>query len=169
MQAFSAGCSNLFVFSEGSASKILACTHTYTDTHTVAINTHTNKRKMKLLQFPFTAPTESHQRNVLTFLVIIPGYAQTEVLTVVFWLDSKFYSAYLKKVLSGEKVILHSLSREPRHTLKAEWLQCSASEAAAFQRWGNNPVRPTPASGCALMGESNFKTAGWKMLWEFPE
>lgn len=134
MKAFPAACLNLFVFSEGSASKILECTHTYTDTHTVAINTHTYKRKMKLLQFPFTGPTERHQRNVLTFLVIIPGYAQKEVLTVVFWLDSKSYSAYLKKALSGEKVILHSPSRDPRHMLKTEWLQCSASEGAAFER-----------------------------------
>lgn len=134
MRAFPTGCLLLFAFPEGSASKLLECTHTYTDTHTVAMYTHTYKGKMKLLQFPFTGPIERHQRNDLTFLVTIPNHAQEEVLTVVFRLDSKLYSAYLKKVLSGEKVTLHSLSRDPRHMLKTEWLQCSTSEAAAFQR-----------------------------------
>lgn len=79
--------------------------HTHTQTHTHScINTHTyKKRKIKLLQFPFTGPTERHQRNVLTFLLIIAGYAQREVLTAVFWLDPKLYSAYLKKGTSRWK------------------------------------------------------------------
>lgn len=103
--------------------------HTHTQTHTAAINTHTYRRKMKFLQFPFAGPLERYQRNILTFLVIISGYAQKELLTVVLWLDSKLYSAYLKKVLSGEKVILHSLSRDPGTC----WRQSGCS--ALPQKW----------------------------------
>lgn len=94
----------LFVFPGVSACKALEYMHRHMHTciHIVAIYTH--KRKMKLLHFPFTGPIDRHQRNVLTFLVTIPSYACQEALTVVFWLNSKFYSAYLKRYFQVKRL-----------------------------------------------------------------
>lgn len=77
---------------------------THTHTCIVAIYTHTYKRKRKLLHFPFTGPIDRHERNVLTFLVTIPSYAPKDVLTVVFWLNSKLYSAYLKRYFQVKRL-----------------------------------------------------------------